>query len=82
MTEQGSNKGGYVLAFLAGAIGGAMIARKAPALIAGVQEHCQQMCHQMMEGGCCAPEMQTRSGAACCETVSQGNEEQHEPRAA
>ena len=71
MTEHSSNKGGYALAFIAGAIGGAVLAKRAPALLAGMQEHCQQMCQQMMEGGCCAPPKDAGSREACCEAAAE-----------
>ena len=63
MTTERSSKSGYALAFLAGAVGGAVAAKRAPALLAKMQEHCRQM----MEAGCCAPPSELKASSGCCE---------------
>ena len=78
MTSQCSGTGGYVLAFLAGAVGGLVLAKRAPALKAKMQQHCMEM----MEAGCCGPGDQ--SSASCCGTHETEADQQvhHESQAA
>ena len=43
MAERGSRRSGYALAFLAGAVGGALATKGAPALLVKLQERCHRM---------------------------------------
>lgn len=75
-TEKGFSKSGYVLAFLAGAIGGVLATKVAPAVFAKMQEHCRQM----MEAGCCVPSNGSAASSACCGPLKEASSKESEAR--
>ena len=79
-TERGSNKYGYALAFITGAVGGAVAAKRAPGMLAKVRAKMQEHCQQMMEAGCCAPS--GKLAGACCPPVADEEATHPETRAA
>jgi len=76
MNEHGSRTSGYALAFLAGAVGGALATKGAPAVLAKMQEHC----HRMMEAGCCAPSSELGAASSCCGPMKESSSEESRPQ--